>query len=154
MKKLMLASLLLISSQMTMAADWALVGTGMAGKKISIDNDSIQGYYFNGYDKDKYYVTAWVKYNYPKLQTIPSGKSKGKKYKEDRSFWYADCLNNKHNIGEIHYYSVSGAVVHSEKYYVSTSSSDSWERIIPDTVGEKITERMCAIYQLKQSYKK
>lgn len=66
MKKLILLGLLLSSSQVAMAVNW--VNTGVTGEQkqiIWIDIDSISGYYFNNYDKNNYYVTAWLKFDYP-----------------------------------------------------------------------------------------
>lgn len=52
MKKLILASILLVSSQVAMAVNWvnSNVNSVIHNETNYIDFDSIQGYYFNGYD--------------------------------------------------------------------------------------------------------
>ena len=63
MKKLILLSLLLASNQMAIAANWIPSQSSSVQHKETthIDWDSIKGYYFNSYDKNNYYVNAWVK---------------------------------------------------------------------------------------------
>lgn len=82
MKKFILAGLLLASGQMALAANWLSTGISSDVRKetIEVDYDSISAYHFNSYDKDSYYVTAWVKKRFsycPKIkywQTVSSSK--------------------------------------------------------------------------------
>lgn len=90
MKKLILAGLILASGQMAMAANWVPTGVSSNINKetIEIDFDSISAYYFNSYDKSSYYVTAWIKMNYPTAQKLKDGKL----YRQTKELWYVDCL--------------------------------------------------------------
>lgn len=147
MKKLILAGILLANSQMVLATNW--VDTYASSKehkeKNYVDYDSIQGYYFNSYDKTNYYVTAWVKHKYPVAQTLNNGKL----YREETAYLYVDCLNKKISVGESVYHTSTGKLVGSQKGYVSTYSSDNWNRITPDTVGYGISVAICTYYQVK-----
>lgn len=152
MKKLVLASLILASNQMATAANWVLSSatSTVYQEKVRIDFDSVRGYYFNGYDKINYYVTAWVEKDYPNFQALDGGR----KYKRTVEFWNVDCLNNKIITSEMLWYKSSGDVIHNERIYISTYSSDGWYRIVSGSVGEMIAKDICSIYQVKQSYQK
>lgn len=149
MKKLILSSLLLASNQMAMAANWIPSQSSSTEHKETthIDWDSIKGYYFNSYDKNNYYVNAWVKKNYPTAQKLTNGKL----YREEKSFWYVDCLNQKMQISEAHFHTSTGKYVGSQSSYVYNYSSDNWIRIVPGSVGEMIAIDICQYYNFKLS---
>lgn len=149
MKKLILASVLLANSQMVLATNWvdAYASSKEHKEKTYVDYNSIQGYYFNSYDKTNYYVTAWVRKEYPVAQTLNNGKL----YREEKSYWYVDCLNKKINVGESVYHTSTGKFVGSHKGYVSTYSSDNWGRIVPDSVGQAVANTICFYYYIKNN---
>lgn len=148
MKKLVLASVILASGQMAMAANW--VNTGVSSKidnEINyIDFDSVSGYYFNNYDKTNYYVTAWIKTDYPTAQKLKDGRS----YRQMKKLWYVDCLAEKITTGDVAVYSSNGNLVWSnQNSYISTYSSSNWDRVIPDTVGDGLAKFICLAYGIK-----
>lgn len=148
MKKLILASLILASGQMAMAANW--VNTGVSGKGYKetnrVDFDSISAHYFNSYDKSSYYVTAWIKTEYPTAQKLKDGRL----YRERRELWYVDCLAEKITTGDVAVYSSNGNLIASEQnIYVNTYSSSNWDRVIPDTVGDGLAKFICLAYDIK-----
>lgn len=147
MKKLILVGLILVSSQMAVAVNWvnAYASSVDGNETTYVDLDSIQGFYFNSYDKSGYYVTAWVKKIYPTAQKLHNGKL----YREEKSFWYVDCLNNKFNIEEAIYHTSTGRFVDSQKVYISKYSSDNWDRISPDSIGHSISNAICIGYNIK-----
>ena len=56
---------------MALAANWMSTGVSSNGKETyEVDYDSISAYHFNSYDKNSYYVTAWVKLDYPTAKKI------------------------------------------------------------------------------------
>lgn len=113
MKKFILAGLLLASGQMALAANW--VSTGISSdvlkETIEVDYDSISAYHFNSYDKDSYYVTAWVKTDFPTAQELSTGKL----FRQAKSLWYVDCLGKRVTWGDTVYYGSNGDVVGSIK---------------------------------------
>lgn len=147
MKKFILAGLLLASGQMALAAFWIPTGASSDVYKeiIGVDYDSISAYHFNSYDKDSYYVTAWVKTDYPTAQKLNNGKL----YLQVKGLWYVDCLGKRVTWGDTVYYGSNGNVVASERNYVNTHSSSNWNRVIPDTIGEAVSEFICGAYDGK-----
>lgn len=117
MKKFILAGLLLASGQMALAANW--VSTGISSdvlkETIEVDYDSISAYHFNSYDKDSYYVTAWVKTDFPTAQELSTGKL----FRQAKSLWYVDCLGKRVTWGDTVYYGSNGDVVGSIKKVMS-----------------------------------
>lgn len=150
MKKLALLALVVMMSSSALAVNWVdiLVSSTENNEKTSVDLDSVQGYYFNGYNKDKYYVMAWVRREYPTVQKLRDGRS----YQESKELWYVDCNTKKFKIGDVATYTKGGAkLVWSGKGYVSTYSSDGWDRVIPDSVGDGISQNICLAYQVKNT---
>lgn len=148
MKKLILASVILASSQMAMAANWVPTGvsSNIDKETIEIDFDSISAYYFNSYDKSSYYVTAWIKMNYPTAQKLKDGKL----YRQTKELWYVDCLGKRITWGDMAGYTSNGNLVWSDQNsYVSTYSSSNWNRVIPDTVGDGLAKFICLAYDIK-----
>lgn len=145
-------TLLLASSQVVMALPplWIDINvTSIEGKeKTSIDYNNLNAYYFNSYDKNKYFVTAWVQQDYPVAQKLRNGKL----YRNVKAFWYVDCNNEKIITGEMAFYTSAGKFVDRFDNYVSTYSSDNWQRAIPDSIGHGIGDAICTHYQLKMKY--
>lgn len=151
MKKLMLAGLILVSSQYALSATWIPTGisSNVNKEKIEIDFDSISAYYFNSYDKSSYYVTAWLKFDYPTAQKLRDGRL----YRQTKELWHVDCLGKRIIRGDTAVYTSNGNLVWSnQNVYVSTHSSGNWDRIIPDTVGDGISKTICAFYDVKSNY--
>lgn len=148
MKKFILASLLLASGQMALAANW--VSTGISSKSdketIEVDYDSISAYRFDGYGQSQYYVTAWVKADYPTAQKLKDGRL----YRQAKGLLYVDCLGKRVTWGDTVFYGSNGDVVGSiKKSYVNTYSSSNWNRMVPDTIGEDVSKFICGVYDTK-----
>lgn len=144
MKKLALLALLAMTSSSALAANWFDIGVSSKERKEKtfVDLESVQGYYFNSYNKDKYYVMAWVKTEFSTVQKLAD-----KSYYESKGLWYVDCAAKKFHIVDLNFYTKGGKVVWSNKEYVSTYSSDGWDRVIPDTLGDATLQQICTIYQ-------
>ncbi|ARB66872.1 hypothetical protein D6D94_05850 [Moraxella catarrhalis] len=146
MKKFILASLLLASGQMALAANWMSTGVSSNGKEThEVDYDSISAYRFDSYDKNSYYVTAWVKTDYPTAQKLNDGKL----YRQAKYLLYVDCLGKKTTWGDGVFYDSNGKVVDSGRNYVNTHSSSNWDRVVPDTIGEDVSKFICGVYDAK-----
>lgn len=148
MKKLMLAGLILASSQMAVAVNWVSTGVSSDVHKETnqVDYDSISAYHFNSYDKDSYYVTAWVKTDYPTAQKLNNGKL----YRQVKGLWYVDCLGKRMTWGDTVYYASNGNLVDSyQNSYINTYSSSNWNRAIPDSIGETVSKFICLAYDVK-----
>lgn len=151
MKKLVLASLILASGQMAVGANWVPTGVSSNVNKetIEIDFESISAYYFNSYDKSSYYVTAWIKMNYPTAQKLKDGRL----YRQTKELWYVDCLGKRITRGDVAVYTSNGNLVWSnQNSYVSTYSSSNWDKVIPDTVGDGLSKAICNFYDFKSTY--
>lgn len=151
MKKLMLASLILASSQYALSAIWIPTGIRSAvDKEVNeVDIESVSAYYFNSYDKNSYYITAWVKTDYPTAKKLNDGRL----YKQVKQLWYVDCLGKRISMGDIAYYNGNGNLVWSnQNSYVSTYSSSNWDKVIPDTVGDGLSKAICNFYDFKSTY--
>lgn len=149
MKKLILASLLLVNSPIVIALPTYWIDINVSSidykEKTSIDYTNLNGYYFNNYDKNQYYVTTWVQIDYPIAKKLANGKL----YRNEKSFWYVDCNNEKIAIGETAFYTSKGSFVGQSNNYVTTYSSSNWQRAIPNSVGHGIGDAICTYYQLK-----
>lgn len=147
MKKLALLALLAMTSSSALAANWfeIPVSSKEYKEKIFVDLEGVQGYYFNSYNKDKYYVMAWVKKEYPTVQKLRDGKG----YQELKELWHVDCAAKKYAVGDEAVYTKGGVkLVWDNKGYVSTYSSDGWNRAIPDSIGDGIVQNICLAYQV------
>lgn len=148
MKKLVLASLILVSSQMAVGANWVLSQASSKDDReiVHIDFDSVQGYYFNGYDKNNYYVTSWIKSDFSADKILVSH---GGKYRQRLDLWHIDCINKKTTTAHMVFYDSLGKLVFNSNGYVT-----DWNRVVPGSIGEQIATEVCDIYQFKLSYQK
>lgn len=146
-QKLFFVLSLMLVSQFTSATNWLLSPASSIEYKETtyIDYDSVAGYFFNGYDKTNFYVTAWVRKDYPTAQKLNNGKL----FRQEKSFWYVDCLNSKINVGDTIWQMNNGKLVGSSKGYVMTYSSDSWQRVVPDSIGQATAQSICSYYNIK-----
>lgn len=127
----------LIITSHTQAANWVYVGTDSSSNKFYIDTDSIDTHRFTAGGN---YKTAWEKLEFatPKRQDYSPYQS----YNESIDFWYYDCQAKKLDIEISHDY-FNGQPIDSSKYTVSTHSSASWHRVVPDTVSEAKLDFVC-----------
>ena len=148
MKKFILASLLLVSGQMALGANWVSTGVSSDVHKETnqVDYDSISAYHFNSYDKDSYYVTAWLKKDYPTAQKLGNGRL----YRQIKGLMYVDCLGKRVSWGDVAVYNSNGNLVDSyQNSYINTHSSSNWNRVIPDTIGDGLSKFICLAYDVK-----
>ena len=151
MKKLVLASLILASGQMALGANWVSTGVSSDVHKETnqVDYDSISAYHFNSYDNSQYYVTAWLKKDYPTAQKLGNGRL----YRQIKGLMYVDCLGKRMTVGDVAVYTSNGNLVWSnQNSYVSTYSSSNWDKVIPDTVGDGLSKAICNFYDFKSTY--
>lgn len=144
MKKLILVSLLLASSQMAMAVNW--IDTGVInqvnGSRSFVDVDSVKVYNF-GETKQKY-ITFWHKKIYPNTQIW-----NGKYYIDITKFMYFDCQNKKFNFDFLGHYDANGNLNHQERAFVDTSSSNTWYNSPPNSVGDLEINQVCNYFKEK-----
>ena len=85
--------------------------------------------------------TFWVKYTFSKEKDI---ERNGKKMNKSMSFHSIDCINSKISTKSINYY-LNDEYSHSAKW-----DMESYENIVPETVGEKIKDSVCNIDSFKE----
>lgn len=97
-----LLSIFLSVATSAQAVDWRDLSVSSTEHKETthIDYDSIQGQYFSSYNKSDYYITAWIKRDYPTAQKLGNGKL----YRQEKAYWQIDCNNRKYNIKETYWY--------------------------------------------------
>lgn len=146
-KKILLIGFLLSNYLMANGANWfPMSASSLVDKeKNYFDANTITGYYFDyDYAKNKgYYITAWLKTDYPTAQKLNNGKL----YRQVKQLNYFDCNSNKIGFGDMVFYTSNGKLVASQNIYIPTYSSDSWQKIIPDTVGEMKLLEVCNYYK-------
>lgn len=132
-----LLPLLLTLASTAHAANWVHVSTDINDNKRYIDTDSIQTHRFSGGGD---YKTFWNKWEYSNTQKqdYPPYKS----YNEVKAFEYYDCTAKRMEVESVHYY-LNGQPVSSSSDYVPTSSSATWDRVVPDSVGEGKLDFVC-----------
>lgn len=142
MKKLMLASLILASSQMARAVNW--VDTGVInqvnGSRSFVDVDSVKVYKFSQ-SKGKY-ITFWHKKIYPNMQFW-----NGKSYIDVTKFMYYDCQNRKYNFDDLIHFDVNGIPSHQAKAFVGIGSSNTWYNSPPNSVGDLELTQICNYFR-------
>lgn len=144
MKKLMLLSLFLVSSQVAMAVNWVLLGIGEAnGEKIYTDYDSIKSYYFN--NKSDNYITVWTKTEYQTDRLSNNNQP----YRTKLTLDYLDCKNQKWDFSYVIYHNKNGKVVDYTEKYVDTNSSSGWKIVVPETLGQLRLNWTCFDYNNK-----
>ena len=125
------------------AADWRFIpATSSNNETVYVDYDSLKRHSFTGGGR---YHTAWTKTTYPSAQKL----SNGKLYREIRAFDYFDCSNQKWNVDAEYYYTSTGQPVDSATVTISTTSSATWRRAIPDTVAETKLDSVCSLARQK-----
>lgn len=51
--------------------------------------------------------------------------------------------------GDTVFYDSKGKVVDSGRNYVNTYSSSNWNRMVPDTIGEGVSQFICSAHDVK-----
>lgn len=149
MKKWLVCSLMLLCNSLY-AVNWQDIGASSQEnkEKTYIDIHSIRAHNF-AYDyhgNQGYYLTAWIKKQYPTAQKL----SNGKLYRETKEFYYFDCIRQKMNFVEGYFYTSKGALVDSVKGFGSTYDSEPWNRIVPGSVGEVMLFSACLLYEAQK----
>ena len=148
MKKIILMTLLLASSQMAMAVNWFENPSNPQNpQKLFIDLDSVQKHQFS--NSRDYYITAWVKVIHPNNRVA----SNGQVYNTLTIFSYFDCKNRKMTDEElIGYYDSNRNAVSYEKYNINKHSSANWTNVAPNTMGEALFYMGCDAYEIGTKY--
>lgn len=141
LKKVLSIGLLCTVSQVALCANWEYATISEdEGFTAYIDTDSIKKYsdgYSTSYNGN--FRSAWLKFIYTK----PKKTSDGKLYMESRSKYIMACHLDKNILESIVLYNKQGNVVDSGNQRVATILVNSWDSIIPDTVGETMFNYVC-----------
>ncbi|OAU96182.1 surface-adhesin E family protein [Moraxella catarrhalis] len=124
------------------AADWRYILTDSDNMTIHVDYDSLKRHSFTSGGR---YYTAWTKWTYPSAQKTYDGKL----YRETKDFQYFDCSNQKWDFDAVYYYTSTGQQVDSATQTVSTTSSATWQRMIPDSIGAATLDSVCSLARQK-----
>lgn len=124
------------------AADWRYMTTSSDNTTIYVDYDSLKRHSFTGGGR---YYTAWIKSTFPSAQKL----SNDKLYREIKAFEYFDCSNQKWDLDAEYLYTSTGQPVDSGTWTISTTSSATWQRIVPDTVGADKLDSVCSLARQK-----
>lgn len=141
MKKLILASLILVSSQMAMAANWVYVGEN-ANSHVYIDKDSLT---VNQFPNGQKYITTWSRVDHKSLQKIEPNLI----YSQHQAFEYYDCINKKWSHDFVTAYDTMGRVVIRDNIQkTNLHSSNNWERLPPASIGHSALILACSAFGL------
>lgn len=126
------------------AADWRFipVSSETRNETIYVDYDSLKRHSFTSGGR---YYTAWTKWTFASTQKTYDGKL----YREKVNLEYFDCSNQKWNLDAGYYYTSTGQLVDSWTRTVSTTSSATWERVIPDSIGAMKLDSVCSLARQK-----
>ncbi len=150
-KQIFMTSFILLFSQVSYGATWVEMPSypqKTAPIKVFIDIDSVEKHYFNNYNKKNFYLTAWIKHIMPYSRMLGNGQS----YNQTRIFTYVDCSNKKLTRDEIVGYTNLERLVAHETFSISKKSSYTWERVVPDTVGDADLNAICIAYDKKVQF--
>lgn len=163
MKKLILASLILASSQMAMAANWVYIGQDIktlidikqngeivyGTSDVYIDKDSIM---FKAMPDGRPYISVWGKTIYKEPFVARIGKSVYHVY-QFKSISYYDCKNKTWDSGYIGAYDKDGNIIPDNNLTFTIMNTkrlkdnfipNNWLRIIPDTQLERTFNSVCS----------
>ncbi len=141
--KAMVMAIILTASQVSYGANWIDVGISSKSQKEKtyFDLDTFGVGYFNN---KNFYLMAWIRNEYPKEQKLTNGQT----YSAEVTLNYFDCVNRKSAISEQYRYSRQGNVIWSGKSYVSLYSSQNWDNVIPNSIGEALLNEACTSYYI------
>lgn len=140
MKKSLALALLFLSSLSAHAANWVLTGQDEI-LSHHIDHDSIQIHHFTDGGT---YLSAWTRYDFHQAQDVGDGKS----YWQTKSLNYYDCSARSITYDHAIAYGKEGNQVHRSEQDVSTHSSQTWDKVAPNSMGEMLLDHACS--QLKR----
>lgn len=162
MKKLILAGLILVSSQMAMAVNWIYIGQvnkGFLG--INQNKEMIYGTYHSYIDKDSVlikkipngspYISVWVNARYPKpFLGVPGYEMEAYQFK---FLIYFDSSNRSVATGYMSAYDKNGHLITPNSLYFIIRNNDmlksdfipnDWKIVVPDTINEKELNTVCS----------
>lgn len=141
LKKVLSIGLLCAISQVALCANWEYATISEDESfTVYIDTDSIKKYsdgYSTSYNGN--FRSAWLKYIYTK----PQKTSDGKFFTESKGKIVMACHLDKMIVESVVAYDKQGNVVDSVNQRVATILVNSWDSIIPDTVGETMFNYVC-----------
>lgn len=155
----MLASLILVSSQIAIGANWVYIGQNTKAlldikqngeivygtSDVYIDKDSIM---FKAMPDGRPYISVWEKTIY-KEPSVVSGES----IYEFKRIVYFDCNNHSSTTGYMSAYDKNGSIITNNNlnYTIMNTARlqenfipSDWRRIVPDTQIERTFNTVCS----------
>lgn len=162
MKKLMLASLFLVVSQIAMAVNWVYIGQdNRSFLGMTQNNEMVYGTIHSYIDKDSIlikkipngspYISVWVNTRYQKpFFGIPRDEMEVYQFK---SIIYFDCNKRSVATGYMSAYDKNGHlitpnsldfIIRNNDMLKSDFVPNDWKRVVPDTITEKELNTVCS----------
>lgn len=141
MKRIFAFCYLLLVSQMAMAVNWVNTDIHTIDNSFTyyVDYDSIVLNKFQS-NTERYYLSAWVKGQSNKPNII---RGTNIYFTEVQTYEHFDCINKKRDI-DVGIWRNNGKVVYSEKLNPYIYSSQSWERVSPDSMSGLLLNFLCS----------
>ncbi|MFB2539524.1 MULTISPECIES: surface-adhesin E family protein [unclassified Acinetobacter] len=144
--KMMLASLALVFSQVALAENWVYVDT-FEGEKMYLDHDRVKQISFDSYElkqglkqglsKDNSYRSVWFK---TAFDDEPNSTADTKNYHIENSFY--DCERKRYELNTVETFENHQSTFKTQPI-TTPSSSDAWEKVIPNTLGDTMFKVAC-----------
>lgn len=162
MKKLILASILLASSQVAMAVNWVYIGQNNRSFLGTNQNrEMVYGTSHSYIDKDSVlikkipngspYISVWINTRYPKpFLGIQGYEMEAYQFK---SLIYFDCNNRSVATGYMSAYDKNGHlitpnsldfIVRNNNLLKSDFVPNDWKKVVPDTITERKLNTVCS----------
>lgn len=134
-KKLITVLCLLLLCPVVYGADWRYVMSGSDGGTYYLDLESVQNYHE---DDEDLVVSFWTQTTYKTDQRLNNGKT----YRYTKTYFYVSCYSKELTSREFIAYNQHNKIV-----YDGITGDRAYRKVVPDTLGEKLLKRACALYQ-------
>lgn len=134
-KKLITVLCLLLLCPVVYSANWRYVMSTSGGGTHYLDVDSVQTYYE---DDEDLVVSFWAQTTYKTDQRLNNGKT----YRYTKTFYYISCYSKELTSREFIAYNQHNKIV-----YNGTIGETAYRKVVPDTLGEGLLQKACALYQ-------
>lgn len=128
------------------AATWSYLTSSTDDTSFYYDADSVRSGTFSNGNK---FLLVWEKRIYPEDNNLILEEGTPFEYTIEYSIEqnYYDCTDKKWELGDWYMYDKEGALVTRNMFqYSDTSSSISWDYVVPSTIGGIKLEQLCKIY--------